>query len=72
MILIVDDDIAIRHGLGLMLKRARYEVEAVASPGEALDMVRQTVPELILMDMNFSLTTSGDDGIELLQKVKTE
>lgn len=70
MILIVDDDIAIRHGLGLMLKRARYEVEAVASPGEALDMVRQTVPELILMDMNFSLTTSGDDGIELLQKVK--
>lgn len=70
MILIVDDDIAIRHSLGLMLKRARYEVEAVASPVEALDFVRRCVPQLILMDMNFSLTTSGDDGIELLQKVK--
>lgn len=70
MILIVDDDIAIRHSLGLMLKRARYDVEAVASPGEAMEIVRTTTPQLILMDMNFSLTTSGDDGIELLQKVK--
>ncbi len=70
MILIVDDDIAIRHSLGLMLKRARYEVEAVASPREALDVVRRQTPQLILMDMNFSLTTSGDDGIELLKKVK--
>lgn len=70
MILIVDDDIAIRHSLGLMLKRARYDVEAVASPGEAIEVVRRQTPQLILMDMNFSLTTSGDDGIELLQKVK--
>lgn len=70
MILIVDDDIAIRHSLGLMLKRARYEVEAVASPREALEVVRRQTPQLILMDMNFSLTTSGDDGIELLKKVK--
>lgn len=70
MILIVDDDIAIRHSLGLMLKRARYDVKAVASPGEAMEIVRTTTPQLILMDMNFSLTTSGDDGIELLQKVK--
>ncbi len=70
MILIVDDDIAIRHSLGLMLKCARYDVEAVASPGEAIEVVRRQTPQLILMDMNFSLTTSGDDGIELLQKVK--
>lgn len=70
MILIVDDDIAIRHSLGLMLKRARYDVEAVASPREAIEVVRRQTPQLILMDMNFSLTTSGDDGIELLQKVK--
>ena len=54
MILIVDDDVAIRHSLGMMLKRARYEVEAVASPQEALDVVRKDVPQLILMDMNFS------------------
>lgn len=70
MILIIDDDVAIRHSLQLMLKRAKYDVEAVASPREAIECVRRIVPQLIIMDMNFSLTTSGDEGIELLQKVK--
>ena len=33
-------------------------------------VVRAVSPELILMDMNFSLTTSGDEGITLLKQVK--
>lgn len=33
-------------------------------------MVRSGAPELILMDMNYSLTTSGDEGICLLKQVK--
>ncbi len=70
MILIIDDDSAIRSSLGFMLKRARYEVETAASPKEAIEIVRATEPDLILMDMNFSLTTSGDEGIFLLKEVK--
>ncbi len=70
MILIIDDDSAIRSSLGFMLKRARYEVETAASPKEAIDIVRATEPDLILMDMNFSLTTSGDEGLFLLKEVK--
>ena len=53
-----------------MLKRAKYDVQAVASPKEAMAVVRSVEPELILMDMNFSLTTSGDEGITLLKQVK--
>lgn len=70
MILIIDDDSAIRTSLSFMLKRAKYDVQAVATPKEAIDIVRSTAPELILMDMNFSLTTSGDEGITLLKQVK--
>jgi two-component system NtrC family response regulator len=70
MILIVDDDAAVRSSLAFVLKRAGMEAEAVASPDDALSFVRRTPPELVLMDMNFSLTTSGREGIELLQKVK--
>ena len=70
MILIIDDDSAIRTSLGFMLKRAKYEVQAVATPKEAMAVVRSVCPELILMDMNFSLTTSGDEGITLLKQVK--
>ena len=70
MILIIDDDSSIRTSLSFMLKRAKYDVQAVASPKEAMAVVRSAEPELILMDMNFSLTTSGDEGITLLKQVK--
>ena len=70
MILIIDDDSAIRTSLSFMLKRAKYDVQAVASPKEAIAVVRSVAPELILMDMNFSLTTTGDEGITLLKQVK--
>ena len=70
MILVVDDDSAIRTSLSFMLKRAKYDVQAVSSPKEAIAIVRTIAPELILMDMNFSLTTTGDEGITLLKQVK--
>ena len=70
MILIIDDDIAVRTSLGLLLKQAGYATKAVASPEEALRLVRETAPQLVLMDMNYSLDTSGQDGLRLLGQVK--
>ncbi|MDR0843736.1 MAG: sigma-54 dependent transcriptional regulator [Tannerella sp.] len=70
MILIVDDDSAVRSSLSFLLKHAGFEIQAVSGPKEALDTVRTVAPQLILMDMNFSLTTSGEEGIQLLRQVK--
>ncbi len=70
MILIIDDDSAIRTSLSFMLKRSGYEVQAVAGPREAMEVVRAVAPQLILMDMNFTLSTSGDEGLTLLKQVK--
>lgn len=70
MILIIDDDSAIRSSLSFMLKRAKYEVQAVAGPKEAIDAVRANQPQLILMDMNFSLSKNGEEGLTLLKQVK--
>lgn len=70
MILIIDDDGAIRTSLTFKLNRIGYDAQAVATPKEAMAVVRSVAPELILMDMNFSLTTSGDEGITLLKQVK--
>ncbi|MDY0347393.1 MAG: sigma-54 dependent transcriptional regulator [Tenuifilaceae bacterium] len=55
--------------LSFLLKRADYDVETVSSPDAALAFVRKTKPQLMLMDMNFSLTTKGDEGLELLSKM---
>src|SRR5574344_2069621 len=70
MILVIDDDISIRTSLSFMLKRAGYETRAAASPKEAIAIIRDTEPQLLLMDMNFSLSTSGEEGITLLKQVK--
>ncbi len=70
MILIIDDDSAIRSSLSFLLKRAGMEVLAVSTPKEAIAAIQHEEPELMLMDMNYSLTTSGDEGICLLKQVK--
>jgi len=70
MILIIDDDQAVRSSLTFLLKRVKYDVEAVSNPKAAIEVVRSVVPQLILMDMNFSLTTSGEEGLILLKQVK--
>ncbi|MGL5706414.1 MAG: sigma-54-dependent transcriptional regulator [Tannerellaceae bacterium] len=70
MILIVDDDRAVRSSLSLLLKRAGYETQSVASPQEATDCIRVSKPQLVLLDMNFSLSTTGEEGILLLRQIK--
>lgn len=70
MILIVDDDKVIRISLGMLLKRAGYETVTASNADEALAIVRRQPLQLILMDMNYTRNTSGQEGIELLQKVK--
>lgn len=70
MILVIDDDRTICLSLKLLLKRTGYEAMAVESPEKALDLVRSVDFQLILMDMNFSLATSGEEGLDLLQKVR--
>lgn len=70
MILIIDDDSAVRSSLSFMLKRAGYEVQTAPGPREAMDIVRVEAPALILMDMNFTLSTTGEEGLTLLKQVK--
>lgn len=70
MLLIIDDDSGVRSSLSFMLKRAGYQVIAVTGPREAMEVVRSEAPSLILMDMNFTLSTSAEEGLTLLKQVK--
>ncbi len=70
MIIIADDDSAVRTSLGLLLKQAGYDTIDFALPGELMDFVRHAKPEAILLDMNFSRETSGDEGLKLLRQIK--
>ena len=70
MILIIDDDIAVRTSLILLLKGEGYEAEGTPLPGEALNIIKKRNPELIILDLNFSIDTSGKEGLDLLENIK--
>ncbi|MBC5775269.1 sigma-54-dependent Fis family transcriptional regulator [Pontibacter sp. KCTC 32443] len=72
MILIVDDDVAVRASLSLMLKQNGYKTKEAASPKEALQLAEQHPFQLVIMDMNFSIETTGHDGLLLLEQFKKQ
>ena len=69
-ILIVDDDSSVRLSLKLLLGRNGYDVTTAASPAEAMAVVRGSRPDLVVMDMNYSMSTTGEEGLTLLSQIK--
>jgi len=69
-ILIIDDDEAIRSSLSLLLKRAGYQVSTADGHQSGLIAARDLTPDLALLDMNFSVSTSGDEGLALLRELR--
>lgn len=70
MILIVDDDNAVRLSLSLALKRAGFDSTAVGTEAEALASVRDSHIRLAILDMNLTLSTTGRNGVEILRKFR--
>lgn len=45
-------------------------VKGAASPQDAFKILNTETPELILLDLNFSIETSGEEGMSLLVKIR--
>ncbi len=71
-LLVVDDDSAVRTSLNLLLRRAGYEVRVAESPKEAIFWLGSNAADLVVMDMNYSRSTTGDEGIFLLEHLKSK
>ncbi|MCE3263515.1 MAG: glnG [Pseudoduganella sp.] len=69
-ILIVDDDSAVQVSLQLLLKQAGYEARCCDDPQQALQALAASQFDLVLQDMNFSLQTSGEEGLALLAAIR--
>ena len=72
MILIVDDEPAVLHSLELLLKQSGFTTRGAATPAEARDQLSQSDLELVLQDMNFSRQTTGEEGLGLLNEIKSK
>jgi two-component system NtrC family response regulator len=72
-ILIIDDDSAVQVSLALLLKQAGYDALCADGPQQALAVLQGATAhpvDLVLQDMNFSLQTSGEEGLQLLADIR--
>lgn len=70
MILVIDDDEAVRASLSLLLKQSGFPCRSAVCPEEALPMIESESFRLILLDMNYTLDTTGSEGLEFLKRIK--
>lgn len=69
-ILLADDDDDIRLALELLLVTNGYRVIHAANVREIQSQADRELPNLVLLDMNFSRdTTSGQEGLDILKKL---
>lgn len=72
-ILVADDQPDILQALRLLLVDAGYETDLVGSVGDVIDRVSTQPYDLLLMDLNYTRdTTSGREGLELLDRVRAK
>ena len=68
VLLVVDDDLDNRDMLARRLQRAGYKVALAENGRQALDLVRTTTFDLVLLD----LIMPGLDGLQVLQQMKAD
>ncbi len=67
-ILVVDDEENVRRVLRQMLESAGYEVIVAANGNQALDLVAEQNPALVLLDLRMP----GKSGMEVLKEMKAD
>jgi DNA-binding response OmpR family regulator len=67
-ILAVDDDALLRRSLAFNLERSGFSVQTAGAAEDALEMARQSHPDLMIMDIGLP----GMDGLEALRKLRDE
>ena len=69
-VLLIDDDPSVVSSLELLLKQEGFRSRGAADPEEALALLREQPFQLVLLDMNFSRRTSGEEGLSVLARLK--
>jgi len=67
-VLVIDDDTALAEMIGIVLRGEGFEVSVCADGASALDAVRRTRPDLVLLD----LMLPGLDGFEVCRLIRAE
>lgn len=67
-ILIAEDEVTIARALKVMLEKNKYAVDMVHNGNDALDYIRATAYDALVLD----IMMPGKDGIEVLKEIRAE
>ncbi|MFN0152405.1 MAG: sigma-54-dependent transcriptional regulator [bacterium] len=67
-ILVVDDDDAIRRGVSRMLSEMGHDVDVAADAESAIEIARNTPPDLVLTDLNLPRRSGMDLIVDLQER----
>src|ERR1700747_1723254 len=71
LILIADDQAAVREALRILLAKEGYQVALATSPKEVLQTLQTSEVALVMLDLNYARdTTSGQEGLDLIAQIK--
>ncbi|MEM7245568.1 MAG: sigma-54 dependent transcriptional regulator [Acidobacteriota bacterium] len=69
-ILVIDDDASVTASLGLLLEQHGHEPQAAEGPEQALSLLAERRCDLVVQDMNFSRSTTGEEGLDLFRRIR--
>ena len=67
-ILLVDDDALMRRSLAFHVEQAGYQVHTAANAEDAVSFVRNSPPDLVILDIGLP----GMDGLDALREIKAQ
>ena len=67
-VLVVDDEPAIRHAVGRLLRREGLEAVTAATAGEALAALETTTVHAVLLDFHLPGMSGADLGVEIVTR----
>ncbi|MBX3082843.1 MAG: response regulator [Anaerolineae bacterium] len=68
VILVVEDDDDLGEAITFVLKEAGFETELIRDGINAMQWIREQVPDLVLLDMHLP----GISGLEILDRVRSD
>ena len=69
-ILIADDDRTVCKSLELLLRKSGYGASSIHLIAELLDAIERVQPSIVILDMNYSINTSGRQGMRALEIIQ--
>lgn len=67
-VVLVEDELNIAEAIRFLLSNDGWRVQTIANGGSAVEVIRNTMPDLVMLDVNLP----GKSGFEILEELRAD